>query len=146
MGDFISAWGKRPTTEAVPNHCVKGSPLVPQKFRGELFTLMAPHPAWYPYRMDNLDDAAHSPASAETARSPFSTKTIFDGTKLSVVEAAPKTTTNGINRPFRPNSMRQNCAIRSPTLMPERFFPVFCADQLRPPQIDATEVTLCQNC
>ena len=53
-------------------------------------------------------------ASTETASSTCSTKTIFDETKLSVVAAAPKTTTNGINRRFRRESMRQNCAIRDP--------------------------------
>src|SRR6266850_8168157 len=78
---------------------------MPQKFRGELFSLTRAHYAWYPYDMHNCHPTPPSPASAELARPPLPSKTIFDGTKLSVERRRPKTTTNGINSPFRLFSM-----------------------------------------
>jgi hypothetical protein len=95
--------------------------------------------------MTNRHHVRHPQSSDEVARSPFSAKTIFDKTKLSVVAAAPKTTTYGINRPFRLNSTRQNCAIRSLFLDREPPFRSSAPIGPRPPQIDATEVTLCEN-
>src|SRR4029077_1988925 len=43
----------RPTTEAVWTTESRGHPL-PQKFRGELFTLTPPHSACYPYNMTTV--------------------------------------------------------------------------------------------
>src|SRR5216683_1913478 len=80
---------------------------------------MAPHLAWYLYGMDSRHDAPHSPASPEIASLTHPAKTIFDGTKLRLEPSRRKTTTDGINRRFRLNSMDQNCAIRTPTLAPE---------------------------
>jgi hypothetical protein len=71
--------------------------------------------------MANRHHVRHSQPSAEVARSPFSAKTIFDKTKLSVVVAALKTTTNGINRPFRLNSMSPNYAIAALIFEPQGY-------------------------
>src|ERR1700687_5013224 len=64
--------------------------------------------------MDDHHDAPHSPAFPQIERPLHPTKTIFDKTKLSVEGRRLKTTTYGINRAFRLNSTRQNCAIRDP--------------------------------
>jgi hypothetical protein len=89
-----------PLGQGVSPLCVKGSPLVPQKFRGELFTLTPPNCACYFFGMGNCHHALDSPYSLELAHPPLRTKTIFDETKLRLDPRRPKTTTYGINSRF----------------------------------------------
>jgi hypothetical protein len=51
--------------------------------------------------MDNRRHDLDSSDSPKIARPPLSTKTIFDGTKLSVDGRRPKTTTDGRKRSSR---------------------------------------------
>src|SRR6266852_5268215 len=79
---------------------------------------MHPHSSCYPYAMDNCHDASNSPSSPKIARPPRPAQIIFDGTKLSVDRSRPKTTTYGINHPFQPFSISQNCPTFNPTFAP----------------------------
>src|ERR1700688_4913912 len=74
--------------------------------------------------MHNCHPAPHSPASLEIARPPLPTKTIFDGTKLSVDGRHPKTTTYGRKCSFQLFSMIQN---RAPFRTPRRALPQIIA-------------------
>ncbi len=90
-------------------------PSLPEKFRGELFSLLRARLACYPYGMDNWHGTRYSSRSFETARHPAHTaEIIFDGTNPRVDASRLKTTTYGINRSFRLYSLSQNCAILTP--------------------------------
>jgi hypothetical protein len=68
--------------------------------------------------MANCQHVARSPSSPELARLLLPTKTIFDGTKLSVDGRRPKTTTGGRKSSFQLFSIDHKCTIFSPTFAP----------------------------
>jgi hypothetical protein len=65
-----------PLGQGVSPLCVKGSPLVPQKFRGELFTLTPPNCACYFFGMD-CHLSPNSPLLSRTRTSTPSNKNNF---------------------------------------------------------------------